>query len=446
MATPASVQGARIRWETSSHVSNVVLFLGLLVATLAAIGEFTPSWNVAASGKTSLAVPGPASDANEIPPMVFGMHIMDPYESKPWPNVPVNALGKGARTLWSYIEPSKSVYDWSRLDAYVKLAQANGVKMMQSAEGVPEWAAADASTCHIPFAGAPPKCSGMVRNIQDWDEFVTAMVTRYKGRITAYELWNEPNNDTKITTTDMVTLTRHFHDKVRALDPNALIISPSYTVGKDLDAYFAAGGTRDVDAVSFHAYPDSRGDAELIVRSWTSSVREVMAKYGLSAKPLWNTEASWGGGVADSDLQAAFIARYYLLSWFRKIDRTYWYGWDNRKEGTLYIPGQPPTKPAIAYQQVYNWILGGSAPRCTASSGYGKNGDFIYGDSFYTLAFTNGHGLPAQVVWRTSSHSTLTSAYTIPSQFTQYQDLDGNTFHAPVNRRLDVGNKPILLE
>jgi hypothetical protein len=398
------------------------------------------------SGKLSPTFVAAASGGNALPSIFFGMHIMDPYVQKPWPTGPVGALGKGARTLWSYVETSRGVYDWSRLDAYVNLAQANGVKMMQSAEGIPEWAAADLRTCHVPFAGAPPKCSGMVSNIQDWDDFVTAMVTRYKGRIAAYELWNEPTNYTTIATADMVTLTQHFHDKIRALDPTALIISPSYTVGTALDAYFAAGGTRDVDALSFHAYPDSRGDAELIVRSWTSSVRAVMAKYGLATKPLWNTEAGWGGEVTDPDLQAAFIARYYLLSWFRQIGRTYWYAWDNSKLGTLYIPGQPPTKAAIAYQQVHNWMLGGTTPRCTSSGGYGKDGDFIYTDSFYTFNFTNGDGVPVQVVWQTSSDSTLTTTYTIPPQFTQYRSLDGNAFPVRANRLLHVGNKPILLD
>ena len=400
----------------------------------------------AAIRKLSLSIVAAASGGNALPSIFFGMHIMDPYVTNPWPNVSVNALGKGARTLWPYVETSRGVFDWSRLDAYVALSEAHGVKMMEAAEAVPKWAVADVSTCHVPFAGAPPRCSGMVSNIQDWDDFVTALVTRYKGKITAYELWNEPNNFFSGTTADMVTLTQHFHDKVRALDPTALIISPSYTVGKALDAYFAAGGTRDVDVVGFHASPDSRGDAELIVRSWTSSVRAVMAKYGLATKPLWNTEASWGSGITDPDRQAAFIARYHLLSWFRQIGRTYWYAWDNSKLGTLYIPGQPPTKAAIAYQQVNNWMLGGTAPNCTSSGGYGADGDFIYTDSFYTFNFTNEHRVPVQVVWQTSSDSSLTRTYTIPSQFTQYRNLNGNTFPVPANRLLDIGNKPILLE
>jgi hypothetical protein len=389
-----------------------------------------------------------AEASKSLPSRFFGMHVMDPYMKNPWPTVPVNALGKGARTLWSYIETSRGVFDWSRLDAYVHLSQTHGVKMMYAASGIPAWAAADVSTCSVPFVGAPPKCSGMVRNIRDWDDFVAALVTRYKGKITAYELWNEPNDSDSFagTVADMVTLTRHFHDVVRALDTNAILISPSYTVGTALDTYFAAGGTRDVDVVGFHASPDSRGDPELIVRSWTSSVRAIMAKYGLATKPLWNTEASWGSVVTDPERQAAFIARYYLLSWFRGIGRTYWYAWDNSQLGTLHIPGQPPTKAAIAYQQVYNWMLGGTTPRCTSSGGYESDGDFIYTDSFYRCDFTNGHQIPVQVVWQTSSDSILTTTYTVPAQFTRCRNLDGKTFPVPANRLLHVGIKPILLE
>jgi hypothetical protein len=436
------IQGPWILWKIASRGSNVILLLGLFVC-YSCTSQTLPQ---AATGKLSLTIAAAASDSNAVSSMFFGMHIMDPYVTNPWPNVSVNALGKGARTLWSYVETSRGVFDWSRLDAYVNLSEAHGVKMMYSAEGIPAWAAADLSTCLIPFAGAPPKCSGMVRSIRDWDDFVTALVTRYRGKITAYELWNEPNDSFVGTVAEMVTLTQHFHDAVRAQDSNAIVISPSYTVGTALDAYFAAGGTRDVDVVSFHAFPDSRGDAELIVRSWTSSVRDVMSENGLATKPLWNTEASWGSGVTDPERQAAFIARYYLLSWFRQIGRTYWYAWDNSKLGTLHITGQPPTKAAIAYQQVYNWILGGTTPKCTSSGGYEKNGDFIYTNSFYTFNFTNGHGVPVQVVWQTSFDSTLTRVYTIPPQFTQYRNLDGNTSPVPANRLLDVSNKPILLE
>jgi Cellulase (glycosyl hydrolase family 5) len=413
--------------------------------------------STSSSNATVTILPAPTASGG-IASAFFGMHTMDPFSSYPaWPSVPVGAFGKGTRTLWSYIETSQGVYDWSRLDAYVALSEGHGVKMMYAAEAIPEWAAADKSTCSVPFAGAPARCSGMVSNIQYWDDFVTALVTRYKGKITAYELWNEPNNYFTGTVADMVTLTQHFHDKVRAIDPAAIIISPSYTVSTDLDTYFAAGGTLDVEAVSFHAYPDSRGDAELITRSWVSSQRAVMVKYGLASKPLWNTEGGWGSGVSDPNLQAAFIARYFILSWSRGVARTYWYAWDNQQLGTLYTTsGTNPTLAAIAYQQVYNWMVGAviTGPyngQCSSSGGYSGNGalapynfDYNYTASFYTCNFTSDTGSQKQVVWQTSSDSTLTTVYTVPSAFSKYLDLKGNTITVPGSRQVTVTNSPIM--
>jgi beta-glucosidase/6-phospho-beta-glucosidase/beta-galactosidase len=48
----------------------------------------------------------------------------------------------------------------------------------------PEWtrAAGDA-----PGTFAPPD------NLQDFADFVSAVVSRYKGRVRYYQLWNEPN-------------------------------------------------------------------------------------------------------------------------------------------------------------------------------------------------------------------------------------------------------------
>ncbi len=396
---------------------------------------------------------------NGIPSTFFGMHIMDPFSTyPPWPTVPVGVLGKGARIVWSFSEPSRGVYDWSRMDAYVNLAVTHGVKMTYCPVAVPEWAVIDKSTCVVPFAGAPAECSGMVTNIQDWDDFTRALVTRYKGKIDAYELWNEPDTSAFTgTIADMVTLSQHFHDVVRALDRNALVISPSYTVSTNLDAYFAAGGTKDVDAVTFHAYPDAHEDPELLTRSWISSVRLVMAKYGLAGKPLWNTEASWGSGLSDHNLQAAFIARYLILDWSRGVKRTYWYAWDNFALGTLYnLKGKNPSLPALAYQQVYNWLLGAAITgpyrgQCSSTGGYSSipvpapyNFDYNYAASFYTCNFISATGSQKQIVWQTSPDSTQAFIYKAPSQFSKYVDISGRTTAVPRDRQVTVTYNPIM--
>jgi hypothetical protein len=279
--------------------------------------------------------------------------------------------------------------------------------------------------------------------MQDWDNFVGQLVSRYKGRIQIYELWNEPQNSFTGTMAEFVALTQHEHDIIRAIDPAATILSPS-TVSYGsayLDAYFAAGGTKDIDVVAMHAYPNPSNDiAEVITGSLTTSIRSVMAKYGLSTKSLWDTESSWGyassGAITDPNLRAAFVARAHLLHWSMGITRLYWYAWDNNNIGTLWSASNGISEAGIAYQQVYNWMNG--ATMAHPCSFQGTNGYH----AVYTCDLTRSGGYQARAVWNTDGDST----YTAPTQFTEYRDLQGNTHSIGSYNQVTIGQEPILLE
>ena len=174
---------------------------------------------------------------------------------------------------------------------------------------------------------------------------MTALVTRYKGRIQVYELWNEASCSCYYTGTvaQLVALTKAEHDVIRSIDPEALIVGPTMQgyASAYLDSYFAAGGTTDINAVGMHSSPNPANDvAEFIMGSVTTGIQSVMKKYGLSSKPLWNTENDWGNdaSLTDPDDQAAFVARDLLLNWNVGVTRDYWYTWDNPNVGTLFEP------------------------------------------------------------------------------------------------------------
>ncbi|MGA7915238.1 MAG: glycosyl hydrolase, partial [Candidatus Acidiferrales bacterium] len=314
---------------------------------------------------------------------------------------------------------------------------------MYSSEGVPPWAAADQSTC-TPQEYFAPYCTSTVSNLQYWDDFVTQLVTRYRGRIQIYELWNEPSQRFTGTMEQLVVLTQHEHDIIRSIDPAATILSPAVIAEGSayLDSYFAAGGTVDIDAVAMHGYSTPTNDiAEMITQSISTSIKSVMGKYGLSAKALWNTETSWGpqnkGAITDPDLQAAFVARAYFLDWSIGISRFYWYAWDSPVVGTLWTPGSAPTEPAVAYEQVRNWITGATMPQpCSI------NGAASAYHAVYTCDLTRSAGYEARAVWNTDGPST----YAAPAQYVQYRDLQGNVFDVPTSHQVTIGHKPILLE
>jgi hypothetical protein len=381
------------------------------------------------------AIPG---YSGSVPSTFFGMHIL---QASDWPTAPFGALGKGAGVSFADIEPADGQFNWSRLDEYVDDAQAKGVGIFYSSGGVPPWAAADQSTCQAGPYGT--SCTSTVSNMQDWDDFVTALVTRYKGRIEIYELYNEPENSFTGSMAQLVAFTQTEHDVVRSIDPTATILSPSIVSYGDayLGSYFAAGGTTDIDGVAMHSYPNPDNDiAETITGSMITSVRTLMTQYGISGKPIWDTEGSWGtpssGDITNPDLQVAFVARAYLLHWSMGISRYYWYAWDSPTWGTLWSSTSGPSEPAIAYEQVYNWMTGATMEQpCSVEGQNGYNGVYI-------CSLTRSGGYQASAVWNTEGSST----YTAPSQFTQYRDLAGNTYPIPSNYEVPIGLKPILLE
>ena len=383
-----------------------------------------------------------------VPKDFFGMHLIT---KENWPTVPIGALGAGTLVRWIYIERSKGVYDWSLLDAWVMTAQQHGVSFHYTNDGVPAWAVADRSTCAPSSIDSVLDCNAPPMNIQDWDDFVTALVTRYKGKITYYELWNEPDNQywlagakshTKpgaMKTSDMVMLTKHAHDIIRRIDPNAKIISPSFHGSGEwfMDQYYAAGGVTDVDIVSIHGYPESgKITPEGSISNHVNRLLPIISKYGLQNKPLWDTEIAWSdqsnNAITDPDEQSAFVARSLLLHWSRGLTRIYWYAWDHGANiGTLWDPKNGAHKAANAYNQVQMWMIGAtmSAPCAVGID-----------QTTWSCGLTRP-GYKAIVVWNTRGDT----FYTPPSEFKQYRILDGGAA-LPVTRAIKIGEKPLIVE
>jgi hypothetical protein len=373
-----------------------------------------------------------------VPSTFFGTTIMD---SSDWPSIPFGALEKQPGVQWPYVETSKGNYNWSRLDPYVAKANAKGVSLVYTSAFVPPWAASDPSSC-FSYWYDTTVCTSSVTNIADWQDFVTALVTRYKGRIQIYELWNEPSCTCTFsgTVAQLVALTNAEHNIIRSIDPAALIIGPTPQGYESayLASYFAAGGTTDIDAVTMHSSPNPDNDvAEFMMGSVTTGIQSVMKQYGLSSKPLWNTENDWGSDTyLTADDQVAFVARDLLLNWNVGVTRDYWYAWDNTDLGTLWSPSTGIGAAGIAYEQVESWMKGSTMSPCSL------NGSANIYDALYTCNLTLSTGNKAQAVWNTSGNTT----YAAPSQFTQYLTLAGNAYSIPSNHEVTVGQQPILLK
>ena len=92
--------------------------------------------------------------------------------------------------------------------------------------------------------------------------------------------------------------------------------------------------------------------------STISKFKEVFAEHGQATKPAWDTEAGWGEDkwLPDPNLQASFLAKFYLLHWSAGVAQFYWYAYDNGKWGTLSDPRMAYTKRVLHTAKFINGL------------------------------------------------------------------------------------------
>lgn len=264
--------------------------------------------------------------------------------------------------------------------------------------GTPSWAVADQSTCGSTATGSVV-CTAPPDNIQDWKDFLTALIQHYDGttqpHVRYYELWNEFNVNLWWTGTNaqMLALAQAAYPIIHQ-DPYSLLLTPSVagtlnatanSAVTTMTGYLHAGGSQYADGGAFHGYmqgdtvtpypmpeddapssctPGVNCYASIVTKA--TQMRAVFDQNGLAGKPIYQTEGSWGNkNVANLDTQIAWVTRYFLLqaglrstlnlqlaSWFTWGGGTT-FGWGDLEDASLH-----PTAVGFAYNEVYHWLAG----------------------------------------------------------------------------------------
>jgi hypothetical protein len=385
-----------------------------------------------------LLVPAPAGGP-AVAPELFGLSVHPSVLARvPWPNLPIAGIRLwDTGTQWNEIHIARGLYKWKMLDAWLELARAHQVDVLYTFGGTPTWASADPSRLCWP-GHAKGDCMPPA-NLNDWDQFVRALVKHSAGRIRYWELWNEANSRDFWSggAPAMVEMARRAYAIIKEADASAVVLTPSATgaasdIQRWLETYFEAGGGVYADAVAFHGYPNPDPPQPEYVMHTLDLVLQVMAAHHQSSKPVWDTEASWGANtrLRNEKEQSAFVARLYALESSRGVQRLYWYAWQDTTYGTLWDPDNGLRGPGRAYAEIHKWLVGAtmSSP-CSQAP-----------DSVWRCALARSGGYSALIVWSTAG----SRSYVADPQFVLSRDLDGHS--APIRQSLSIDNKPVLLE
>lgn len=257
----------------------------------------------------------------------------------------VGTLGVGYARLmsgWAKTETQKGVYDFEWLDAIVD---------DMIAQGVCPWMC----ICY-----ANPLYKGLIDldtpiwtdepTMQAWLAYVKEMVLRYKGKVTMYEIWNEPNGGNgKKYPESYVNLFIRTAELIRELDPDVKIAGMALApLGADMRYAEAVlkpiaeqGKAHLMDYATYHPYrfnPDET--IEELER-----FRAVVNKYAPNAKILQ------GENGTNATLQHAFALRNYEWT---EYSHAKWYMRRMSTDFRLGIPSSVFTMVDIKYNHTMN--------------------------------------------------------------------------------------------
>jgi polysaccharide biosynthesis protein PslG len=242
---------------------------------------------------------------------------------------------------WSEIQREPEWYDPAPIDRMIDLYDGSDVRVLVSVVGAPEWA-------------RDLEGEQLLSDFEQFGAFMTFMADRYRGRVHAWEIWNEQNMahemHGEVRVSDYAFLLEAGFQGTRTGDPDALVLFGGLTPTGVNDPAVAIDDveylrefyefedgyyTAFFDILGAHlnatnnppdtSYPDNPGPGE-----WTThnsfyflrglDLREVMDEHG-DNRPVWVTEFGWttenpapgyeyGSDVSEED-QANYLTRAF---------------------------------------------------------------------------------------------------------------------------------------
>ena len=256
----------------------------------------------------------------------------------PWEDIEISAKGD----FWDHKWDKDA---WEKYDHIVDLAERYNLEIIARLSNPPAWSRAQGNESG---AFAPPD------NLDDYGDFVEAVVRRYQGRIDHYQIWNEPNiypewGQRPVSPEEYTELLRVGYTRVKQVCPECVVISGALAqtipLGpRDLNDFiflqrmYDAGAGDYFDVLAMQGYglwsgpTDRRMRPRVLNFSRPLYLREIMVENGDAHKPIWITEMNWNAPppeLPDKPFGSVTLeqqARYAVLAYQRAQREWPWLG------------------------------------------------------------------------------------------------------------------------
>lgn len=220
---------------------------------------------------------------------------------------------------WEDIELAPGEFHFDRADQLIAQLESKNLRVIARLSDSPDWTHPALTG---DFVDAPPDDFAL------FGRFCGALAGRFRGRIDAYQVWNEPNLAREWgyrppDAAGYVELLRVCSEAIRAADPDAVIISAGLAPTGNYDnlahpddvylqAMYDAGFQHHVDAVGVHAPgfsppqtdpADGAGGHRFFTFRRVEDMRRLMIANGDAARQMAILETGWTTDQQNPDYQ-----------------------------------------------------------------------------------------------------------------------------------------------
>ncbi len=264
---------------------------------------------------------------------------------------------------WNSIEPENGTFIFDQYDEVVRQTTDAGIRILGILDYSAEWASSAPTSWTDGRDRAPPKY------LSDWDEYVYRTVDHFKGRVSHWEVWNEPNTRffwlPKADPLGYTNLLRTAYLAAKRADPECTILIGG-VIGFNfefLEKVYSYGGGKYFDVMATHPYPGSPDPCfdQFNFSDAMKWLRAIMARHGDDGKEIWFTEIAWGLGPNFTRRdQANFLVRAYVLSFAEGVSRLLWFNFRGppQEEGSALLEYDFTPRPAFTAHQNLARLLG----------------------------------------------------------------------------------------
>jgi hypothetical protein len=302
----------------------------------------------------------------------------------PWEDIEIHAKG-------DFIDRRNDpvgIDAWQKYDHIVALAEEYDLEIIARLSSPPTWSRAAGDELGY---FAPPD------NFADYADFVRTVAERYRGRISAYQVWNEPNiypewGEQSVDPEAYTELLCLAYDAIKEADPDAIVLSGALAptaelTGRDLNDYvflqrmYDAGAADCFDVLSVQGYglwsgpTDHRMKPIVVNYARNLYIRDIMLHNGDGDKAIWISEMNWN--VAPQDVEPRYgratldqQARWAPIAYQRAQEEWPWVGvinfwyfkrasddWESERRPEAYFRMlMPDFTPLPAYQSMTEYM------------------------------------------------------------------------------------------